>query len=61
MALLAAARGKKKMKRIDVGLLAVAMAGSSFASLPALIPMPREEKLTGGSVALAEVHCAPLK
>ena len=44
------------MKRIVVGLLAVAMAGSSFASLPALIPIPRELKLTGGTVAFAATN-----
>ena len=42
------------MKRIVVGLLAVAMAGSSFASVPALIPMPREMKLTKRALDVKE-------
>ena len=42
------------MKRLIAGLMVVAMAAN--ASVPALIPMPREMTLTGGSVALAATN-----
>ena len=37
------------------------MASVVFASVPALIPMPREMKLTGGSVALAVTNSSQVE
>ena len=51
----------KAILNFSVAFAAAFVASAAFASVPALIPMPREVKFTGGSVALAEAHCAPLK
>ena len=44
------------MKSAFIGLLSFVAVEATFAAVPALIPIPREMKLTGGSVTFAATN-----